>query len=322
MEMKNMANNTLEQILNVEAKDGPFGQSDSVLEQTLRDFIMLQSTLMSVGTKVVGVRTVPWLTFKWFTGVEGTFTYPLDDNAIVEPTKQLTENYEVTLRKGMGRCTFLDSVALRGESFETLDRQQMAIIQNRASVIDNHLLTTLLGGAGKTVAVGGGTAKWNGGSAADPEQNILDALDQIFTHGRVSGDEGVALILPTLCRGTMLNTQLFGNVILSLQQHLSNIANITVYYSRDFGDGAGGVGTTGALGNHGLMLIPGSTTAEFLQYNGPGFQETELTRIPGVGHDWLLTSYFGSVIHEHQDAGNAAGSGKNNRIVKLTDIIA
>lgn len=314
-----MANQTLEQILNVSADEGPFGKGDSVLEQTLRDFIMLQSTTIAVGTKVVGVRTVPWLSFKWFTGVEGTFTYPLDDNAVVAPTKELTENYTVVLRKGQGRCTFLDSVRLRGESFETLDRQQMAIVTNRASVIDNHILSTLHSGAGQTLAVGGGTSKWNGGSAADPEQNILDALDLIFTNGRVSGDEGVALILPTLCRSTMLNTQLFGNVILSLQEHLNNIANITVYYSRDFGDLSGGVGTDGALQNDGLMLIPGSTTAEFLQYNGAGFQETELTRIPGVGHDWLLTSYFGTVIHQHQDGASA---GTTNRIVKLTDIIA
>jgi len=314
-----MANQTLEQILNVSADEGPFGKGDSVLEQTLRDFIMLQSTTIAVGTKVVGVRTVPWLSFKWFTGVEGTFTYPLDDNAVVAPTKELTENYTVVLRKGQGRCTFLDSVRLRGESFETLDRQQMAIVTNRASVIDNHILSTLHSGAGQTLAVGGGTSKWNGGSAADPEQNILDALDLIFTNGRVSGDEGVALILPTLCRSTMLNTQLFGNVILSLQEHLNNIANITVYYSRDFGDLSGGAGTDGALQNDGLMLIPGSTTAEFLQYNGAGFQETELTRIPGVGHDWLLTSYFGTVIHQHQDGASA---GTTNRIVKLTDIIA
>ena len=96
-----MANETLEQIVgvNVEAAVGPFGKSDSVLEQTLRDFIMLQSTTIAVGTSVVGVRTVPWLTFKWFTGVEGTFTYPLDDNAIVDPTKQLTQSYTVVLRK-------------------------------------------------------------------------------------------------------------------------------------------------------------------------------------------------------------------------------
>lgn len=320
-----MANETLEQILNVEAADGPFGKSDSVLEQTLRDFIMLQSNLISVGTNVVGVRTVPWLTFKWFTGVEGTFQYPLDDNAVVDPTKQLTENYSVVLQKGQGRTTFLDSVRLRGESWETLDRQQMAIVQNRASVIDNHILSKLHGAAGQTLTVATNN-NWNGGSGTpDPEQNMLDALDLIFTHARgVSGNEGVALILPTLVRGTMLNTQLFGNVILSLQEHMADIANITVYYTRDFGNGSGAVGTAGALQNDGLMLIPGAQTAEFLQYNGPGFQETELTRIPGVGFDWLLTSYFGSVVHEHQEtdsSGTALGSGLTNRIVKIADLI-
>ena len=317
-----MANETLEQIVgvNVEAAVGPFGKSDSVLEQTLRDFIMLQSTTIAVGTSVVGVRTVPWLTFKWFTGVEGTFTYPLDDNAIVDPTKQLTQSYTVVLRKGQGRTTFLDSVRLRGESWETLDRQQMAIIQNRASVIDNHILTTLYAGAGQTLAVGGGTSKWNGGSAADPEQNILDALGLIFTNARVSGDAGVALILPPIVRGTMLNTQLFGNIILSLQEHMADIANISVYYSRDFGNLSGAAGTDGALQNEGLMLIPGAQTAEFLQYNGPGFQETELTRIPGVGWDWLLTSYFGSIVHE--ESGTASDVGTSPRIVKMTGLIA
>ena len=239
-----MARQTLEQILQVEAKDGPFGKGDSVLEQTLRDFIQLQSLTISIGTKLVGVRTVPWLTFKWYTGVEGTFTYPLDDNAIVDATKELTKSYSVVLKKGQGRTTFLDSVRLRGETWETLDRQQLAIINNRAAVIDNLILTNLRAGAGQTLAIGGGTAKWNGGSASDPEQNMLDAMDKIFTNARVSGDEGLALVLPTLCRGTMLNTQLFGNVILSLQEHMADIANIAVHYTRDFGNGSGAAGTT------------------------------------------------------------------------------
>ena len=131
-EMIKMAGKTLDEILNVEAAAGPFGPSDAVLEQTLRDFIQLQSTLIAVGTKVVGVRTVDWLSFKWFTGAEGSFTYPIDDNAVVDPTKIWTLSYTVELRKGQGRCIFLDTTRLRGESFETMDRQQMAIIRNRA----------------------------------------------------------------------------------------------------------------------------------------------------------------------------------------------
>lgn len=74
--MKKM-NQTLEQILTVEAADGAFGQADAVLEQTLRDFIELQSTTIAVGTKVVGVRSVPYLEFTYYSGAEGTFTYPL-----------------------------------------------------------------------------------------------------------------------------------------------------------------------------------------------------------------------------------------------------
>ena len=67
-----------------------------------------------------------------------------------------------------------------------------------------------------------------------------------------------------------------------------------------------------------LLLIKGAQTAEFFSYNGDGFQETELTRIEGVGFSWLLTSYMGSVIHELDDGATA---GKNNRIVKVTGVI-
>ena len=45
--------------------------------------------------------------------------------------------------------------------------------------------------------------------------------------------------------------------------------------------------------------------------------ETELTRLPGVGYDWLLTSFMGTVVHEHQDG---AASGKNMRICKITGV--
>lgn len=108
-----MVKQTLEQILNVSAASGPFGVGDAVLEQTLRDFIQLQSNRIAVGTNVVGSRTVPWLEFKWYTGVEGSFTFPIDDAAVVDPTKVGTQNYTVKLQKGQGRCVFLDTVRLR-----------------------------------------------------------------------------------------------------------------------------------------------------------------------------------------------------------------
>jgi len=87
---------------------------------------------------------------------------------------------------------------------------------------------------------------------------------------------------------------------------------MSISYTRDYGSG-------NAIGNDALMLIPGADTAEFFTYNGEGFTETELTRLPGVGFDWLLTSYMGSVIHEHQDG---ASSGTNRRILKLTGVRA
>lgn len=299
-------NETLEQILTVEAAAGPFGQADAVLEQTLRDFIQLQSTLISVGTNVVGVRRVGWLEFTWYTGADGTFTYPLADNAVADPTKIGTANYSVHLKKGMGRCIFLDSTLLRGETFENIDRQQLAIIRNMADVIDDLIIEKLLDGAGQTVTISGG-AEWDT-SSADAEKNILDAMDKIFENGRVSGNEPLALIVPAKYRNVLLNTTLYGNVVESLQEHLNRIANLTVYYSRNT-----------RLADTALLLVPGSETAEFFQYNGDGFQETELTRIPGVGFDWMLTGYMGCVVHEHQDG---AASGKNNRICKIANITA
>jgi hypothetical protein len=303
-----MANDTLDTILNVEAAAGPFAPGDQVLEQTLRDFIQLQSNVISVGTKVVGVRSVPWLEFKWFTGVTGSFSYPIDDVAIVDPTKIGTANYTVKLEKGQGRCTFLDAVRLRGESFENIDRQQLAIVRARADTIDNHILTKLMAGADNSAAA---TAVF-GSATADEEKDILDAMDDIFANARVSGDEPMALILPADKRSAMLNTQLFGNVVESMADHLRRVANLTIYYSRDFG-------SSSALGNDALLMIPGGETAEFFTYNGPGFQETELTRIPGVGFDWLLSGYMGTVIHEHQDGASA---GKSHRLFKITGVRA
>ena len=306
--MNNMPNETLEQILTIEAAAGPFGQSDAVLEQTLRDFIELQSTTISVGTKVVGVRSVPYLEFTFYTGAEGTFTYPLADNAVTDPTKIGTASYSVHLKKGQGRCIFLDSTLLRGETFENLDRQQMAIVRNRATVIDNLIISALIAGAGQSVAVASGS-EWDT-TSEDAEGNILTAMDKIFENGRVSGDEPLALIVPSKHRNVLLNTTLYGNVVESLQEHLSRMANLTIYYSRDAG-----------LADTCLLLIPGAETAEFLQYNGDVFMETELTRIPGVGYDWMLTGYMACIVHEMQD-GQTAGSGKNNRICKITNISA
>lgn len=311
-----MANKTLEQIMNVGAETGIFGTGDAVLEQTLRDFIQLQSTRIAVGTQVIGVRTVPWLEFKWYSGVTGSFTYPLDDAAVADPTKIGTSSYTVKLQKGQGRCVFLDSVRLRGESWENIDRQQMAIVRGRADVIDNNILSTLHGGAGQSQAA---TATF-GSASADEESDILSAMDLIFANGRVSGDEPLALILPASLRSAMLNTQLYGNVVESLADHMRRIGNMSIYYTRDYTGGGSLLegDTTGAIEDDALLLITGSETGEFFTYNGEGFQETELTRMAGVGYDWLLTGYMGTVIHEHQDG---ASSGTNNRICKITTVI-
>jgi len=302
-------NQTLEEILNVKADVGPFAPGDAVLEQTLRDFIQLQSNTIAIATDLVGVRSVPWLSFTWYTGVVGTFSYPLDDVAITDPTNIGTQNYSTKLEKGQGRCTFLDAVRLRGESFENIDRQQLGIVRARADTIDNHILSTLFAGADNTVATGGGNAVF-GGTSADEEGVILEAMDDIFANAKVSGNEPLALVLPADKRSAILNTTLYGNVVESLGDHLARIANLKIYYTRDFG-------ASGALGNDGLLLVPGAETAEFFTYNGAGFQETELTRIPGVGFDWLLTGYMGSVIHEHQDGANP---NKTHRIVKITNV--
>ncbi len=202
-------NKSLEEILNVGAAAGPFGVGDAVLEQTLRDFIQLQSARISIGTNLVGVRTVPWLEFKWYTGVSGDFSYPIDDSATVDPTKVGTQNYTVQLAKGQGRCVFLDSVRLRGESFENIDRQQLAIVRGRADVIDNLILSTIHGGAGQTQAA---TATF-GSASADEEADLLNAMDLLFANGKISGDEPMALVLPASTRSALLNTQLYGNVV-------------------------------------------------------------------------------------------------------------
>ena len=183
-----------------------------------------------------------------------------------------------------------------------MDRQQLGIIRARADKIDSEILSALAAGAGQTQAA---TTTF-GSAGADEEGDLLAAMDLIFANARVSGDEPMALILPAGKRSAMLNTQLFGNVVESLQDHMGRIANLRVYYSRD-----------STVASDALLLIPGAETAEFFQYNGEGFMETELTRLPGVGYDWLLTSFFGSVIHEHQDG---AASGKNNRICKITGV--
>ena len=305
-----MANETLEQILEVSAATGPFGKGDAVLEQTLRDFIQLQSTTIAVGTQVVGNRTVNWLTFTWYTGAQGSFKYPLDDNAVVDPTKIGTANYSVKLEKGQGRCVFLDSTLLRGETWENMNRQQMAIIQARADLIDNHILTKLVAGAGQAQAA---TDVWSAGTA-DPEADILNAMDKIFKNARVSGNERMALVLPAELRADMMNTRLYTNVLMSLQERLNSMIQLDVFYTRDYGAGkaipTGGAGTVGAI-----LMVKGAETGEFFTYNGDGFQETELTRIEGVGFSWLLTSYMGTVIHESQDG---AAAGKTMRICTIT----
>ena len=298
-----MANETLEDILNISAASGPFGTGDAVIQQVMRDFIQLESLRLAIGTNLVGVRSVPWLEYKWYTAGVGTFSYPIDDAAVVDPTKVGTESYTVKLEKGQGRTTFLDTVKLRGESFENMDRQQLAIAKGRADVIDEHILDKLLAGAGQTLAATGGGFKAADG---DAELDILKGVDLIFQNARVNGNEALALVLPATHKSAMNSTTLYGNVVQSLAERLSGQINLTVYYTRD-----------SDFASTALLMVPGAQTAELFTYNGPGVTETEITRMPGVGFDYLLTSYMGVVIHQSQDG---SGAGVTNRIVKITGI--
>ena len=303
MEMNNMSNKSLEEVLNISATAGPFGTGDAVIQQVMRDFIQLESLRLSIGTSLVGVRSVPWLEYQWYTAGVGSFSYPIDDAAVVDPSKVGTKSYTVKLEKGQGRTTFLDTVKLRGESWENMDRQQLAIAKGRADVIDAHVLDKLLAGAGQTLAATGTGFK---GSNGDAELDILKGVDLIFANARVSGNESLALILPATHKSAMNSTTLYGNVVQSLSERLGGQINLNVFYTRDSDFSATG-----------LLLVPGGETAELFTYNGPGVTETELTRMPGVGFDYLLTSYMGLVIHQADDG---AAAGKNNRIVKITGI--
>ena len=124
-----MANKSLGRILNISAASGPFGTGDAVIQQVMRDFIQLESLELAIGTDLVGVKSVPWLEYKYYTAGTGTFSYPIDDASVVDPTKVGTKSYTVKLEKGQGRTTFLDTVKLRGESFENMDK--MTATSNR-----------------------------------------------------------------------------------------------------------------------------------------------------------------------------------------------
>ena len=184
-----------------------------------------------------------------------------------------------------------------------MDRQQLAIAKGRADKIDEHILDKLLAGAGQTLAATGAGFKEADG---DAELDILKGVDLIFENARVNGNEALALVLPASHKSAMNSTTLYGNVVQSLAERLSGQINLTVYYTRD-----------SDFASTALLMVPGAETAELFTYNGPGVTETELTRIPGVGFDYLLTSYMGVVIHQSQD-GSAAGV--TNRIVKITGI--
>ena len=120
---------------------------------------------------------------------KSSFTFPIDDNAVVDPTNIGTlPNYTVSLEKGQGRTVFLDSVRLRGERFETMDRQQLAIVTAKASTIDNHILTNLYAGAGQSQAVTNNA--WTN-TTNDAEHDVLLTMDKIFANARVTGDEGL-----------------------------------------------------------------------------------------------------------------------------------
>jgi len=165
---------------------------------------------------------------------------------------------------------------------------------------DQEIFTSLLNGAGQTVAV---TTKWNA-TGATPEDDIASAIQKIADNTVITDADlkNMALFVPAGLMGFMKKRVEVENIRVPLERAIADEFGIKIFYTRHL--------TTDAL-----LIVKSNETAIHFEYNGSDVPTVEEERVAGVGTRYLITQYFKTVVIPDSDTVSTS-----SRICKLTNV--
>ncbi len=174
-----------------------------------------------------------------------------------------------------------------------------AVSEYFAAVRDYNAITDMLAAS---ITSTSSTAAWDTG-AADPEEDVINAIKRIDQNSNVSDGSKVSVILPAGMKYEIKKLTLVENIQTTLMDHLSKSFEVGFYSYRGYkykktATAASVTTALDALSTSALVFIPGRETAMTLQFNPAaasalGAPLTERTRIAGRGEHYTQKMGYG-----------------------------
>jgi len=282
--------------------------SDEVIKKNImREVIYKQSSLLSVGEKLIPVRPFNVLDAKWSYPSEMTADYPVAEGATAARQGISFADFSMTLVKGEVRFAMTDEAKIR-----QLENYQLSFTQSRASEAmaakkDYEILNTLLAGIGDTVTVAAGK-EWDT-AAGVPDEDIIEAWDSVLANSNTSLVElrNCWLVVPAATMANLMKLTLIGNVQQTIQDYLGRSYGLTIYPTRDtqFADCALFGVNSEQTAIHGVLspATPNAVLAETKREFGYD--------------DWVIRQFFKTKV-----VPNSSSDTTCDRLVKIDNITA
>lgn len=287
--------------------DGLTTSDEVIRKNIMREVIYKESSLLSVGTKVIPERLFTVLDAKWSYPDSMTAEYPVPEGATAVKQQISFADFALTLVKGEIRFGMTDEAKMRQLENYQLDFTRRRAAEALAAKKDNEILTTLIGGIGYTINVAAGK-EWDT-SAGVPDEDIINAWNWVLANSNASTDElkNCFLIVPASVYSSLIKLTLIGNVQQTMKDYLGAAYGLTVYPTRE-----------STYADYALFGISGDQTAihGVLSPATPGAVLAETRREYGWD-EWLIRQFFKTKI-----VPDSASTATSSRLVKINNVKA
>lgn len=294
-------------------------------ERAIRQVIYQNSSLISVGTKLIPEQQFGVLDVQFEYPGQVSAEYPLTDTGVASRQAIKWSKFNKTLEKGQARFFQSDSATIRRIQQATNKMNVQRAAEAMAVQKDRNILDTLKNGVDSTLSVAA-AAKW-GEAGDDPEDDIVKGWSKIVEKSNVqvsisssnaTTTDTMFCVVPAQKWGELNKLQLINNVQQSLASYLTGSFQLEFYATRAPQADALQKGQTWPITTQALMGVKGDLTAIHGIYDGsePSVPLVEETRVHGAGYDYIVTQFFNTGIIED----GQAGAGENYRLYEITGV--
>jgi len=280
--------------------------SDVVIARDIeRQVLYRRAELLAVGTKLLPTKSFGVLDVKFQFPSDLAGEYPVAEGSMAKLEGITWSDFNTTLEKAQVFYDITDEAKARQLAQYQMEVGRKKAAEALADLIDHHILDMIIAGdyAANTVTVGVGD-EWNGGGVtADPEQNIVDAIENILSNSRVTleGLKNINMAVPTTVWGELRKLKLIGNVQQTFESYFESSFGLSIWPTR-YTDCITGMPT--GISDDAYIVVNSEDAGLIGNFNpapGMGIPMTEVWREHGVGERHLFTNWFKCKIQPLSD---------------------